>query len=198
MALPVIADTFRISLPWQDLGSTVGIRPVNVLHVHSATGTTSAVSSAVELALSSHGVAMFDTLYTGLTLPTIEVLPLDGTSATHDQAVTTPPHGGGSGGVLPQVATVVSLHTPQRGSQGRGRVYVGPMGETQVSNGLVASASITTMLAGWAAFISDLAGGSPPAELVVASYKHATQHPVTSHRIDTVCGTQRRRQNQLR
>lgn len=198
MALPVINGVFRISLPWQDLTSVVGVRPVNVFHVHSTTGTASNVGTLVAGQLVAHGSAMYDTLYTALTLTNIEVLPLDGVSAKSDVAVGTPFGGGGSGGVLPQVATVVSLHTTQRGSRGRGRQYVGPMGETQVTNGLVASGSLSTMLAAWSAFATALKAGSPVTELVIASYKHASFQEVTNFRIDSVCGTQRRRQNQLR
>ena len=192
----MIADTYRVTLPWQDVGVTVGVKPVNVLHVHNPTAIASSVATDIATVLAAHAAAMFDTLYTGLTLPGIVVLPLDGVSSEIEEAVSGSPHGGGSGGVLPAVATVVSLHTAQRGSRGRGRVYVGPMGETQVSNGSVAGASLSTMLAGWGAFQGGLAAlGS---DFCVASYKHADQHPVSSIRLDTLCGTQRRRQNQLR
>src|SRR5215831_12666617 len=135
MALPVIPGVFRITLPWQDLTTSVGVKPVNVINVQSTTGTVSQVGSTVATALQAHGSAMFDTLYSLLTLTNIEVLPLDGISAKLDVPITSPFGGGGGGGVLPQVATVVSLHTTFRGSRGRGRVYVGPMGEGQVGNG---------------------------------------------------------------
>ena len=72
------------------------------------------------------------------------------------------------------------------------------MGETQVTNGHVASASQTTMGAAWIAFLAALKAGSPVCELVIASYKHASDQEVIAVRIDDVCGTQRRRQNQLR
>ena len=198
MSLPVITNVFRITLPWTDVGTTVGVSPINVLHVHSTTGTASTVGAAINTALGAHGNAMFDTLYTGLDLTNIEVLPLDGVSAKLDVSISPTVHGGGSGGVLPQVATVVSLHTTLRGSKGRGRCYVGPMGETQVTNGHVASASQTTMGAAWIAFLAALKAGSPVCELVIASYKHASDQEVIAVRIDDVCGTQRRRQNQLR
>lgn len=196
--LPTINGVFRITLPWTDVGSTVGISPINVFHVHSATGTASTVGTAVNTQLAAHGNAMVDTLYTGLDLTSMEVLPLDGISAKLDVTVSPTVHGGGSGGVLPQVATVVSLHTTLRGSKGRGRMFVGPMGETQTNNGHVASASATTMGPAWLAFMSGLKAGSPVCELVIASYKHASFQEVVAVRIDDVCGTQRRRQQQLR
>jgi len=72
------------------------------------------------------------------------------------------------------------------------------MGETQVSNGVVATASLSTMGAAWPAFQSALVAASPSMGLVVASYEHGSAAPVTSFRIDTIVGTQRRRVNQLR
>src|SRR5215831_2671331 len=198
MPLPVISGVYRVSIPWQDLGTSVGVRPVNVLHIEALSGPASTVATNIASALSAHGSAMFDTLYTGLTMETIQVLPLDGTSAAIDEVVPGTVGGGGSGGVLPQVCTVVSLKTATRGSRGRGRVFVGPMGETQVSNGVVATASLSTMGAAWPAFQSALVAASPSMGLVVASYEHGSAAPVTSFRIDTIVGTQRRRVNQLR
>jgi hypothetical protein len=187
----------RIALQWVDTGS-VGIRPVNVFHVHYVTGTASDAAADVATALATSGDDMFDMLYTGLECSTMSVLPLDGTSATFDQPIGTAINGGGAGGVLPQVCAVVSLHTAQRGSRGRGRVYVGPVGETQISNGIINSGSQNTMLTGWGQFHDDLLASPTGTELAIASYVHTDAHPVTSIRVDSVAGTQRRRQNQLR
>lgn len=198
MPLPVIPNCYRIALPWQDLGGSVGVRPVNVIHVSSIGSTASAVGSVVAAELVLHGNLMFDVLYTGLTLPSINVLALDGVSAGVDVAVSPSTHGGGGGGVLPQVAAVVSFHTGHRGSQGRGRCYVGPMGETQVDNGHVTPVSAGNMLTAWQAFQTGLNAAIPNCTHGVASYKHAAFYPITNLRLDSVCGTQRRRQNQLR
>jgi hypothetical protein len=198
MALPVIANVLRCALEWTDSGATVGVRPVNVFHVHYVTGTASDAAGDVADALATSGSDMFDVLYTGLEVNSISVLPLDGTTATFDQPIGATIAGGGAGGIVPQVCTVVSLHTAQRGSRGRGRVYVGPMGETQIADGHVSSGSANTMLVAWGQFHDDLLASPSGAELAIASYVHADAHPVTSLRIDSVLGTQRRRQNQLR
>lgn len=198
MALPVISNVLRIACLWVDTLGTVGVRPVNVFHVHYVTGTASDAAGDVADAMATSGSDMFDVLYSGLTLTSLSVLPLDGSSATFDVPIGAVIEGGGAGGVLPQVCTVVSLHTAERGSRGRGRVYVGPMGETQVSNGTVASGSQNTMLVAWGQFHDDLLASPSGSELAIASYVHEDAHPVTNIRVDTVCGTQRRRQNQLR
>jgi hypothetical protein len=196
--LPVIANTYRFTLPWLDSTHVVGVQPVNVLHFRATSGTVSSISGVVETALNAHGSLMFDVIYTGLSLQSMEVLPLDGSSATFVAAVSPSVVGGGSGGVVPNCATVVSLHTGQRGSRGRGRVYVGPMGETQIDNGTVVATSQANMLSAWGSFVNDINVASPSVQLVVASYKYADAHDVTNIRIDKVLGTQRRRQNQLR
>lgn len=196
--LPTIPGVYRCVLPWQDLGSTVGVRPVNVLHVEAPTGLASDVATQFANVLGAHASLMFDVLYSGLTLQTIQVLKLDGFSAALDVTVPGSTSGGGGGGVLPQVCTVVSIKTGQRGSRGRGRVYVGPMGETQVNNGRVVTTSVTNMQSGWAAFASALQSGTPEMSLGIASYKHADFNPFTSIRIDPVVGTQRRRVEQIR
>jgi hypothetical protein len=128
----------------------------------------------------------------------MKVLPLDGTSATFDTPIGAAIHGGGSGGVLPQICSVISLHTATRGARGRGRMYIGPMGETQISNGIIGSGTQNTMLTGWGDFHDDLLTKTSGTELAIASYKHGDVHPVINLRVDGVAGTQRRRQNQLR
>jgi hypothetical protein len=196
--LPVITGVYRISCEFEDTNLAVGVIPVNVFHVRSASGTASAVGTLVAAQLSSHGALMFDPLYTGLFLNSIEVLPLDGSTAQFPVAVSPHFQGGGSGGVVPAAAAVVSLHSTQRGSRGRGRVYVGPLGETQYNNGSLASTSQSNMLTAWGQFVNGLNSGTPSTQLVIASYKHADAHDVSTIRIDTVTGTQRRRLNQLR
>ena len=194
--LPVITNVFRVTLPWQSASQVV--KPVNVFHVRTTSASLSAIGTLLAGQLAAHGGDMFNALYTGYTLPSIEILPLDGVTTTYLQAVTGMTAPSGSGGVLPALAQVVSFHTTQRGSRGRGRLYCGPVGETQVNDGSMNSTTNATTLGGWQAFITGISGGTPSTNLVVASYVHADAHDVTSIRVDTVCGTQRRRQNQLR
>jgi hypothetical protein len=72
------------------------------------------------------------------------------------------------------------------------------MGETQLSNGIVASSSVSAMVGAWADFHDDLIAASTSPELSIASYQHSDAHPVINIRVDNVAGTQRRRQDQLR
>ena len=171
---------------------------MNVFHVRSATGTASTIGPLLDTQLTAHGSSMFNALYTGNSLSGIEILPLDGVSTTFLQSVTGPVLGSGSGGILPGFSQVLSLHTNQRGSRGRGRMFIGPVGETQVNDGSMSAGTNATTLSAWGAFITAISGGSPATDLVVASYLHADAHDVQTIRVDTVCGMQRRRQNQIR
>ena len=188
---------YRIALNWVDTGS-VGVRPVNVFHVRAASATVSDIASVVGGALGTNGNSVFNNLYTGLEITSIQILPLDGTSAASDWNLPSTVHGSGAGGVLPQTCQVVSFHSAQRGSRGRGRMYIGPVGETQVNNGLITGSSQTTPLAGFGDFVDDMNADTPSTQLVVASYLHSDAHDVTNIRVDTVTGTQRGRVDQLR
>lgn len=195
--LPTIANTYRVTLPWSNNG---GIKPINVIHVRKASGTDEQVAEALDAAFNAgHHSWMFNVLQDARELTDLEILPLDGSSATMIEGLTTPETGGaGSGELIPQACALVSLHTSTRGPRGRGRVYVGPLLEGDQADGLLNGSRATTMLNGWGEFIANLASGTPSLELVVASYVHATAATVTSVRIDTVIATQRRRLDQLR
>jgi hypothetical protein len=123
----------------------------------------------------------------------IDLLKLDGTSATSTKAVSA--QGSlTSGDWANAVAGVISLKTPQRGARGRGRLFLGPVAESQISLGLLNS--VTSISVAWEAF--RVAMNAAGASLVVASYQHADQHAVTSLIMHTLPGTMRRRNDQLR
>jgi hypothetical protein len=86
---------------------------------------------------------------------------------------------------------IASFHTGFRGSRGRGRNYVGPLGETDTDNGKISGALATAVLAHWNAWFAALVteGATP----VVASYVHADAHTIDAVQIKTHCGSQRRR-----
>ena len=195
MPLPVIPDVFRVSMPWT--GGVVS--PVNVLHVATtAPSNGSDVAQAFDDALAGLSQDPWHCLADVYLCPVIDVLELDGTSATVAHTMGNIPQGGVTGEELPNCAGIVSLHTTERGSRGRGRQYVGPTTEPTVSFGSLDPAVAAFMFTGWTELIANLLGGALPLILGIASYVHANFHPVTSLRIDSIVGTQRRRLDQLR
>ncbi len=185
--LPTIADVYRVTLNW---GTAHGITPRNVLHF-SAPGLTDAdIATAFDANASDD---MWKCIQQDWAFTSLDILKLDGTSATTTHAVSA--QGSlQSGDWATPVAGVMSLRTPARGSAGRGRVFLGPVAEVQLTSGLlISTAAIGTA---WEAFrVGMQAAGTA---LVVASYVHVTSHPVTNLHMSNIPGVVRRRQDQLR
>jgi hypothetical protein len=195
--LPVIANVFRVALDWNTSGGQPV--PVNVFHVRSgATQTATEIGVALDTLISDHGGDMFACVHQDYICLGGEITKLDGISASVHFALTTPAGGSATGDHVPNQAGIASFQTGVRGPRGRGRMYLGPTGEAQVANGVLASATRAAMLAGWEGFISDGGSFSPTVKLVVASYVHTDANDVTTVRIDNVVGTQRRRLDAVR
>lgn len=195
--LPTIADLYRVTIVWNDV---VGVSPRNVLHIHQASGSEAQVAAAFASAY-THAIATdnpWAPMGSDYITNFIEVLKLDGSSATQTEPLGLSIGGSGSGQIIPASAAVMSLHTGQRGARGRGRQYVGPTTEGNSINGTIDTALQLQFVSGWEKFQEGLGLASTPASLHVASYVHADSHEVTSFRADRVLGTQRRRQDQLR
>lgn len=192
--LPIIPDVFRISLVWS-LQS--GVRPVNVFHVRAPGYTVLDLAEALEETMEATTNSMFGPLSNTYHLETIAVLPLDGTTPTFNYPVELTIAGETSGEILPSTAAVLSITTTQRGPQGRGRVFIGPMGEAGASNGLIDNTPRVNAISGWTEFREDLAGLSNPIQLGVASYVHEDFNPAVATGMRVQVGTIRRRQNQL-
>lgn len=142
----------------------------------------------------------------------MQVTKLDGIGATYQQATTGSKWtgGDGSGDWVPNVATVVSLRTGQRGQRHRGRLYLPFQGELNISNG-VNTSSIVAGQTAWANFLAGMATGLGP--MVVATYGHSEyvkNHQIVTHTwtpdstpvltatVEATLATQRRRQTRLR
>lgn len=193
MPLPVIANTYRCTFNWTNY---LGVAPRNVIHVQGTAVSVTDVAEAVVNALQTH---QFEGMNGSFVLHSLDALPLDGTSASASV-----PGGGYSSGTSPSgefspaSAIVVSLRTGVRGPRGRGRVYIGPVNEGIMADGQIPGANATEITAAWDAFRAALLAGTPALSLVVASYTHADANVVGSNICETVLGTQRRRQDQLR
>jgi hypothetical protein len=196
MPTPTIPGLYRISILW---GTLAGLTPVNVFHVFKAGSNEAAIGTDVAAAILA-GTSpnnMFAPMTSNIAAQSLHVTELNGTSPGIDHSLLGSGISGGSTGeYLPQVAAVASFKTAQKGARGRGRMYVGPVTESSATNGVLASSKQTEMLSAFGAFETSLAGAS--IDFVVASYAHADYNVVTSVRIDTLLGTQRRRQDQLR
>lgn len=189
MALPIITDTFRVTLNWT--GSGVGAH--NVMHVHSSTLDEAGVYNAINSAVTA---SMWDGVRATQSVDSVEVLKLDGTTAGLIFPTARPAKWSGvqaTGDYSVVESIVVSLRTAVRGPRGRGRLFLPFPAESAVTNGFLNTGNNTTMTGAWNLFLVNLVG----CELVVASYKHATQAQVGVVLVDPVIHAQRRRAKQL-
>jgi hypothetical protein len=189
--VPTIAGVYRIVLLWLPQG---GISPRNVFHIHTATTDVDEIADNLSAAFNDH---QFDPKASDNNFLQIEITPLDGHTAgtIHTMGHTT--QGTGTGGLMPSTAAVLSIRSAQKGAQGRGRQYIGPVTEDKAQAGILDPTSQGLVTDGWVDFAAsiDLSMG---AQLGVASYTHAAFYPETSLSCDRLVGTQRRRQDQLR
>lgn len=190
-ALPVIADVYRVALNWTDSGQSA----VNVMHILRSGATASVIAASVDANVTT---AMWGTVVNGASVNHLVVTPLDGAGASYTLN-TTGAKWTGSGGVADpcvQCAVMIKLSTTLRGRSNRGRLYLPFTSEAVSGGGVIAAGTQTTVQNAWNAFLTAMvAAGSQP---VVASYLHATQHPVSAYTVELAMGTQRRRQSRLR
>lgn len=187
--LPTIADVYRAQVLWTNPG--VSLRPINTLHFRSATGTVEDLATD----LAANVVAlMFAGLSNQFEQTSFIITPLDGFSAG-TEFPGAGFSGSGSAEYSPASAIVISFRTAQRGSRGRGRIYYGPIGEGQMTDGTISPAAATTIADAWHDFHLAMAAESSAWESVVASYVHSDAHVITTTRCDIALGTQRRRQD---
>jgi hypothetical protein len=188
--LPVITNVYRVAMVWTGPG---GQRATNVIHIRKASSNASAVATAVDANVTAN---MWQQVVNSASVTRLDVTPLDGSGATASLAVSGAKWTGTAGAVdaIPAFAEVVTLRTSLRGRSYRGRVYIPFIGESAQANGsMTGTAAAQTA---WTNFIVAMAAAAQ--SVVVASYLHATAQDVTSAIIQTIGGTQRRRQSRLR
>lgn len=192
--LPVIPDVFRVTFNW---AANVGITPVNVIHVETASTDVQDIGTAILDAFD--GLNCFYCCSTSQIVESLSILPLDGTTATINvptdgQAI----QGAHTGEIAPAVAGLVSFRTGVRGARGRGRMYIGPCAEAGIENGRLDPDTQAPMQADWITAVANLLTGTPVVRLGVASYTHEDWNQVISTTVESLVATQRRRQDQLR
>jgi hypothetical protein len=77
-------------------------------------------------------------------------------------------------------------------------MYIGPVAEAYMADGLLDATKVGNMTAQWRLFQTALFTNVNAVSLVVASYVHAQANVVQSISMSLVAATQRRRQDQLR
>lgn len=125
----------------------------------------------------------------------VDITPLDGVGMTESFATTGTLGWVGnavSGDVAPQVAVICKFLTNKRGRSYRGRMFMPWAAENVISNGKLVPASLTagqTAISSWWGALT-----TAGAILQVASYTHGTSEPVTAVQVESLLGTQRKRQ----
>ncbi len=189
---PVIADVYKVTLAWD---RDQGVEARNVFHVQSPGNTESGVATDIDTSLTG---AMFSAQVDTQALHRIFVEKLDGTTAsiTHALAVTRTGQIVG-GQPVPSTCSLISIKTARRGPRGRGRIYLGPVGETVQNAGVLAPATVTALTGAWFTFWTALESLATPQFMGIASYKHLDFNRLINISCDGVLATQRRRQQQL-
>lgn len=191
MPLPVIPDVFRCTLNWA-AGSGIEYMH-NVIHLANTVGDEAAVFADLDSHVTA---AMWNTAPSGFAVQTVDVLKLDGTSATVSFATGRPAKwtGSGTGQWIPAAAEIITLYSPFRGRSNRGRVYL-PMSEGVQDSGSIDPAITAAAQAAWEAFRAAMAADTSP--LYIASYTIPDAVACTSVLARSLLGTQRRRQQAL-
>lgn len=192
--LPTIGNVVRCDLQWR---AVAGVPSHSTFHI--LTSSTDLEQIALDIGSAfDDGDQCWDFHYTmSASINDILLTPLDGVTAGQQLPLGTTLNGQGAGGVLPAAAAVLSFRTNQRGPRGRGRIYIGPLGENDVEDGLVSSTIRNGTVTAWQDFNTSLAASSTAGSLCVASYTHATASGVTSIGMRLPMGTVRHRQDQL-
>jgi hypothetical protein len=193
-ALPVIANTYRVTWDWY-LSNNPGARAANVLHFHdtSGTGSANALFTALNTNVNNNMFAMQDPQ---ANIYNVDIIPLDGHSPTSSYTFSSARGGSGTGEAIAQAAPLVLLKTATRGPAGRGRIFLPFLEEGAQTDGALDPTKRTTAITNWTTFRTAMDTANYP--LCVATYVHADWHLVTSLSMRTVSATIRRRVNRLR
>lgn len=192
--LPVIGNCVRVAINWT---TVVGIRPVNVFHLITSSTNESEIGEALDDTLDAITGNPFAVVMDNYAIESWSITLLSSASATQIVTSTTSKGGTGGGNLVPQVAGVLSMRTAQRGSRGRGRLFLGPCGESDIDSGNLAIGIPPAMVAAWQEWADELAANPLNISFGVASYTHEEVNGVTSFSMRRPCGTQRRRQDQI-
>jgi len=188
--LPTIDNVARVAFNWLGAGQSA----VNVMHFRGPSPVIDTADLAAKLD-ANFVSGMLDPISSAATVDTVDVTPLDGSSASATYAMTSW-DGAGGGEFVPGLSVVISLQTALRGRSYRGRIFLPFTAEGAQNDGGISSAQASSVNGDWGTFIAAMAADSW--QMVVASYKLATAEDVASTVVKSVCGSQRRRQSRIR
>lgn len=192
--LPTIGNCVRVTLNWN---TSQGVTPRNVMHIITASDSGSDIGEAMQEAWQANPDC-FQTVQSGFTLVSLSILPLDGTAPTFEYTMEAPfIVGGGDGDIIPQAAAVLSLRSNQRGPRGRGRLFLGPIGENVLEDGVIGASYRASAISSWEGFDDDLAASPIAGSVGVASYAHSDVHGVATWSMRAPSGTIKKRNQQL-
>jgi len=189
--LPTIPDVFRIRLLWTGVSPS---RPVNVFHVRTTTGSVSQIAAAVE---ANFTTTMIRPVSGTFSVTGVGITPLDGTTAEQFFTWASSKAGQSTGDILPSTAAVMSFRSSQRGPQGRGRMFLGPVAESVADGGFWNGTDKGLCVTAWNTFNTAITGSAAACPMVVASYAHVAAYTVLTYNGRAPFGTQRRRQDRL-
>jgi hypothetical protein len=176
--LPVIDECFRVTLRW---GGGLNPDVHNVFHVSSPTATPADVATALDGAWHN---GQFGIVSNNYSVQTYLILPLDGSSTTHeftpDPGNTEGLDGQASGEIIFNIALCLGFLTGQRGPRGRGRLFLGPITEGNIAGPSFHLVDFAALAGAWDAWSADMnTAGVVPG---VASYAHHDFHAATAYR----------------
>lgn len=187
MTLPIIPFCFRCVFHWNSLGGAD--HAVSVQHFSSPDLALDSVAAAIDASVQTH---QFEGLTDDTIAETVDVTPLDGTTATQTFGLNNWHGSSGSGDPLIGQAIMVEGQTGIRGPSNRGRLFLPSPVESVVTTGELILANANEIAAAWndyqtALIAADLAMG-------VASYTLQVFNPYVSFKVPTRLGRIRRRQ----
>lgn len=186
--LPEIEDVFRVAFRWDAFNA------VNVTHFHAPTKT----APQVYITLNDHVTKeMWGVCQTGVHISQVDITPLVNDAGTFSVATGSPTKwsGKGTGDLVVNCAAVLSQKTVFRGPSHRGRMFIGPMCESFLANGMVITGNRTELVDAWTAFQAAIIADGM--EHCVASYQHQTATTVLAYNVRSAAGTIRKRQDRL-
>jgi hypothetical protein len=141
---------------------------------------------------------MFQHTVVGVSIERVDILKLDGVSATKSYIIpdVTNWRGTASGEVTIAVAAIVKLQTGLQGPANRGRIFLPWVAESRQNHGVLSGTVASDLTTAWNAFQTAITAEG--VLLVVASYKNEEIHSVINLVGEAACGTQRRRQQAIR
>jgi hypothetical protein len=187
MPLPVIADVYRVTFNWSDTASDEDV--VSVQHFRGS-GTAEELATALDGTYQTH---MLEGFPDSLHVDSVDILALDGVSATQTFPLTEWDGESGSGETLPGFNILIEGQTGLRGSANRGRWFLpGPL-ESVITDGLLDPANQAEIQTAWDDFRTAMALAD--FEWGVASYTTPSFNPYISVSVPRMLGVIRRRRN---